>query len=969
MTRTRTRSARALSGALSLTLALTGLTMMAASPAAAAPAVVYDGIPESQPPAYVSLGFAATSTTELGDYVLLAGDNRVVSSVTVGFTSWACETGGWNTNDCATTDGATFNHPITVTLYEASLVAGDPVAGDVIATVTQTQAIPYRPSADLVNCVGGRWFDVESGSCFNGFAADLTFDFSSAGPITGNDLIVGVAFNTQNYGETPTGVPGPYDSLNVSLADDAPTVGTDENSDELMWATSYPGYDGSFSVDTGWGDYNGLVMEIVADSVPVADPLTEVTVFDRDVKPTETAETYTSWHEGNPNATLDNSVVLADGLNLGIGDPSTVIKGTDLSSPEAAALSAVTRAELRALISSASVDVESGSVTFQVPVFFGNPLAPSFTTLRSTSLAAGAQSFSQSDTWATTRAFGAYVAQEEASLGELIDALFEAAAAAGGGVVLAGYGVQADSAAVVSTIVWEDTRFTFFQPIIEACVPTTGDEVTNFDLASWTFDQTRSQGVNEFIEGGLRVETFDDDDGAGSPDQRKAAGYHPIDIALSEVGTPALEIAPGFTGVRPSLQLGFDADGNGTRDAYLVGEPWAYGGGDWSQTVNGDWADAKYWITGSNGFGVAPGGGYPALGTLDAYLLANPEARITEYGYSLGSGVVGEAVITSLTVGCVTYGFTFELDTLAPPTIERLAGADRYATAIEISQYGFADGEPTTVYIATGEGYADALSAVPAASADNAPLLLTPTSSLPENVRTELIRLDPSEIVVVGGTGVVSPAVFAALEALPFDPTVRRVAGIDRYATSQAIARDAFPAATTAYVATGLGFADALAAGPAASASGGPVVLVPGGNASVDAATLDLLDDLGVSEVVIAGGTGVVSAGIAAQLDVPYLVTRNAGADRYATAVAINDYAFTLETRSFLATGEGFADALTGAAMAAVFGNPLYTSPKACLPPATLTSIEGLGSSTIVLLGGTGVLSLAVENLELCGAP
>lgn len=971
MTRTRSRSARALSGALSLTLALTGLTVMAAAPAAAAPAAVYDSIPATQPASYPSLGYQAQSTWEFGDHVRLGAGNRALTEITIGMNSWACESGTWNIACSTTTPGSGYVHPVTLTVYDVAFSGSTPVPGAVIASVTQDVSVPFRPSPSPDECGGPTtttWWDAELATCQNGYAFDVTFDLSGEGAIAGNDVIVTVAYNTQSYGAAPLAVDGPYNALNVSLNSvGAPSVGTDVSGTVMMRDTTYSGSTRGLKASGLITGYNGLVMEIVADAVPVAAPLTDVTVYDRDVKPNETAQTYTSWHEGKASATPSNASVGAEGLLLGDGAPSTVIKGTDLTTPEAAAANTVTRAQLRALISSASVVVESGSVTFQVPVFFGNPAAPSFTTLRSTSLTAGSQSFDQSETWATTRAFGSYTAQEEAPLGELIDALFDAAGAAGGGVAIAGYGVQADSPAVVSQLVWDDTRYTFVQPVIEACVPTDGDPVTNLDLAGWTFTDTRSQGTNEFVEGGLRVETFDDEDGPGSPDQRKAAGYHPIDIALSEVGTPALEIAPGFTGARPSLQLGFDADGNGTRDAYLVGEPWAYGGGDWSSTVNGDWADAKYWVTGSNGFGVTPGAGYPALGTLDEYLLANPEARITNYGYSLGSGVVGSALITSITVGCETFGFQFELPTQAPPVTERLEGIDRYATAIEISQYGFGDSEPTTVYIATGEGFADALSAVPAAGADNAPLLLTPTNSLPANVRTELIRLEPSEIVVVGGTGVVSPAVFAALEALPFDPTVRRVAGDDRYATSQAIARDAFSSATTAYVATGADFADALAAGPAASAAGGPVVLVPGGNASVDAATLDLLGDLGVTDVVIAGGTGVVSTSIQTQLDVPYAVTRQSGIDRHATAVAINDDAFSSETRVFLATGEGFADALTGAAMAAVFGNPLYTSPTACLPAATLGSIEGLGATTIVLLGGPGALSFAVGNLTLCG--
>ena len=966
MTRTRFRFARAISGALSFALVVTGIGLATAAPASAASAVVYDSIPAALPPSSVSLGFQATSTSEFGDYIQLGGGNRTISQVTVGLTNWACENWATGANPCVTTPGSTFDHPITLSLYEVDRSGATPAVGPLISSVTETKTIAFRPSASAAECGDNRWFNAGTGTCHNGF--NVTVAFTGLDVLVSNDVIVVVGYNTQSYGSAPIGANGPYNSLNVSLAADAPTVGTDETADEMFWNSTLSGRPAGLAMSTGWSSYNGLALEIVAENVPAIDPLTEVTVYERDVKPNETAETYTSWHEGQVS---DRSEVRTDGLHLAIGGASTVIKGTDLSTPESSALNVVTRDELRALIERARVDVVNGSVTYQIPIFFGNPASPSFTTLRSIGQGVGSHGFSQGDTWATTRAFGSYTAQQTAPLGQLIDDVFRFSAAAGGPVTIAGYGVQADSAAVVSNVVWNDTRYTFTQPVIEACVPTTGTTVTNVELADWTFTETRSQGTNQFVDGGLQVTTFDDGDGPGSPDQRKAAGYTPIDIALSEVGVAAIDIAPGFTGVRPSLQLGFDADGNGTRDAYLVGEPWAYGGGDWTMSVDGDWADAKFWVTGSTSFGVAAGGGYPSLGTLDEYLLANPEARITNYGYSLGSGVVGDAVIRSITVGCVTTPFDFELPTLAPPSVIRLAGPDRYATAVEISKYGYLDGEPNTVYIATGTGYADALSAVPAAAADNAPLLLTTPTTLPAIVSTELIRLAPSEIIIVGGEGVVSAAVFAQLDALPFNPTVRRVAGVDRYATSQAIARDAFPTATTAYVATGLGFPDALAAGPAASAAGGPVILVPGTASSVDANTLALLSELGVSTVVIAGGTSVVTSGIASQLDALYSVVRNAGADRYATAIAINEYAFSSETRAFLATGEGFADALTGAAMAATFGNPLYTSPTACMPAATLGSIEGLGVGTLVLLGGTGSLSIAVENLDLCdgGSP
>ncbi len=964
MNRQPSFGARLLSSAAAVTLALTGVGLVAATPAVAATAVVYDSIPESQPASYPSLGFQAQSTWEFGDHVRLGGGNRVLSQITIGMNSWACESGTWNVN-CVTSEGSTFTHPVTLTVYNADLSTGTPVPGDVIASVTNDVVVPFRPSADAEACGAGAttWFDETLGTCQNGHAFDVVFDLSDENAIAGNDVIVTVAYNTQSYGANPTGTDGPFNSLNVSLNSlQAPTVGTDVASGTMLRDTTYSGSTRGLKASSLISAYNGLVMEIVADTVPAADPITDVTVYERDVKPNETAQTYTSWHEGQ---VADRSTVFSDGLHLGIGGASTVIKGTELTTSEGIAANTVTRSQLRALIERASVNVVSGSVTYQVPILFGNPASPSFTTLRSTDVGAGSTSFSQADTWATTRAFGDYAIQEEAPLGELIDAVFNAATAAGGGVVIAGYGVQANTPAVVSTIVWDDTRYTFTQPVIEACTPTIGDEVTNLALGDWDFSQTRSQGTNVFTDDGLRVTTFNDDDGPGSPDQRKAAAYHPIDIALSEIGSVELDIAPGYSGVRPSLQLGFDADGNGTQDAYLVGEPWAYGGGDWTSTVEGDWDDANFWVTGSNGFGVAPGGGYPALGTLDAFLLANPEARITSYGYSLGSGVVGDATIRSITVGCETTPFGFELETLAPPSTERLAGDDRYETSVEISQNSF----PTTadtVFIATGLGFADALSAAPAAAVEGAPLLLTRPGGLPSAVRAELSRLQPSTVVIVGGTSAVSSAVATTIAGLAFDPTVTRIAGDDRYETSREIADEFFDTAANVFIATGLDYPDALAAGPAAAALVGPVVLVPGTNSRVDTATLSLLSSLDTQSVFIAGGTSVVRSSIGSQLDAIYTVERLAGDDRYETAIAINDRVFGVEDAVYLATGQGFADALAGGAAAANAGQPLYVTPPSCLRADVLESIEARAASTVYLLGGTAALSTRVANLTVC---
>ena len=297
--------------------------------------------------------------------------------------------------------------------------------------------------------------------------------------------------------------------------------------------------------------------------------------------------------------------------------------------------------------------------------------------------------------------------------------------------------------------------------------------------------------------------------------------------------------------------------------------------------------------------------------------------------------------------------------------VSRIAGADRFATAVAISQH-YAPGV-ARVYVATGSVFADALGAAPAAARFDSPLLLTASSSLPTSVRNEILRLAPARIIVVGGVGAVGASVYSQLSAIA--PT-SRIAGADRYATSRAITAEAFAGgATTAFVATGANFPDALSAAPAASAFNAPTILVPGSAGSVDAATRSLLDTLGTSTVKIAGGTGAVSASFAAAVNqVPGVtsVQRLAGNDRYATAAAINQNAFTAADTSYLAVGTGFADALVGAALAGRQGGPLFLTPTACLSPHADAGIERVQSSDVTLFGGVGVLSANVANLVVC---
>ncbi len=228
---------------------------------------------------------------------------------------------------------------------------------------------------------------------------------------------------------------------------------------------------------------------------------------------------------------------------------------------------------------------------------------------------------------------------------------------------------------------------------------------------------------------------------------------------------------------------------------------------------------------------------------------------------------------------------------------------------------------------------------------------------------TELARLRPSRIVILGGTGAVSAAVASRLATYATSGAVERLAGADRYGTAARVSSATFaPGVPVAYVATGASFPDALAGGAAAGRQGGPVLLVA--PTSLPGATRTELQRLKPGRIVVLGGTGAVSDGVLAGLR-SYTsggVTRLSGADRYATAVAISRATTQADApRSvYLATGASFPDGLAGTPVAARTGGPLLLVPSSGLTSSVAEELRRLNPSRVVILGGPGVVSSTV---------
>lgn len=104
-------------------------------------------------------------------------------------------------------------------------------------------------------------------------------------------------------------------------------------------------------------------------------------------------------------------------------------------------------------------------------------------------------------------------------------------------------------------------------------------------------------------------------------------------------------------------------------------------------------------------------------------------------------------------------------------TISRLAGANRFGTAVAISKSLHpSDGDGTEVYLANGLTLVDAL--VGGQIKGNAPILLTNGSgALPKETADEIKRLAPAKVTALGGEGAVLPSELTEAAKLGKTPT------------------------------------------------------------------------------------------------------------------------------------------------------------------------------------------------------
>jgi len=229
------------------------IALVAVAPSVAAAETVFNNRPTPLPKNMASVGFEATSTAEFGGEIgfpPLTARRR--PTIKVGMSSWACQSGTWGGNNCYSLGGSKFTQPVTLNIYEVGPLNS---VGPLVASVTQSFAMPYRPTASPRCTTGTAKGGYAPPTCYHGKLFFISFHLPNV-VLPPEQAIVSVAYNTSDYGAKPqrpapcdSTVAGcPYDSLNVAVTETSepgPAVGSYPNEEEVdvnsSWSEMYCG--------------------------------------------------------------------------------------------------------------------------------------------------------------------------------------------------------------------------------------------------------------------------------------------------------------------------------------------------------------------------------------------------------------------------------------------------------------------------------------------------------------------------------------------------------------------------------------------------------------------------------------------------------------------------------------------------------------------------------------------------------
>lgn len=289
------------------------------------------------------------------------------------------------------------------------------------------------------------------------------------------------------------------------------------------------------------------------------------------------------------------------------------------------------------------------------------------------------------------------------------------------------------------------------------------------------------------------------------------------------------------------------------------------------------------------------------------------------------------------------------------PEVKRLSGTNRYSTSVAVSKSYYESSKE--VVVASGEGFADALVGGTLSAQLNAPLLLTSSKALPEDVKNEISRLGAEKIYLLGGAETVKPEVEAKLSEIA---SVKRLSGKNRFETAKEIGRERLALAGTEehHIAAvdGFEFPDALASAPFIGRFGSEnaklTLLLPFSN--------DIKPDY-----IVGGGKSVKYDG--------EILKRFKGNDRVDTSIEIaksyEEFLGVKPKTLIVVNGDDYPDALSAVSASKALDAPIVLNRGKAVSKNLVSYIENNEIEKVIVIGGEGSVPNSVYQELVTGKP
>ena len=299
--------------------------------------------------------------------------------------------------------------------------------------------------------------------------------------------------------------------------------------------------------------------------------------------------------------------------------------------------------------------------------------------------------------------------------------------------------------------------------------------------------------------------------------------------------------------------------------------------------------------------------------------------------------------------------------------ITELTGSDRYETAVKISKEGWKNGSDKVVII-NGDVSIDGIISTPLATTYNAPILLVEKNNVPNSVKSELKRLNPRDVIIIGDENAISKTTANQIKST-VNASQTRLKGSNRYETSLLIAKeiDKNHDVEKVYITNANGGeVDALTIAAKAGQDKQPIILTD--KDSITDNTYKWLKSEDLQNAYFIGGPQMISTNVINKVNdiTKDNVTNNRvyGADRHETnANVIKKFYTDDELEAVLvAKSDVLVDALAAGPLAANLKSPILITPKTYVSAYHKDNLEAKSANKVYKIGG-GLTSKVMSSI------